>query len=277
VDKQAPVFSPAKPPPRPLLEPQLSSYSLHFAESDSPVKESPGLRVNTAAESFPPTSEEEERDLEAYIRHQAECDALSPSDLRCRMMARGRWQEPQADDDNHNSNDDESSSRQQGGPVSPRRPPGRTGPAPVPVISKQHSVSDVAKREKLMQGFEVTKYADVGRGKKKQLSYDASSQQLQWRPARASVFSRMKRGPQEVKGIQLQHVTAVRRGVESAALRKAGLVDPLCCLCISTSQLKDGKPRNLDVVFQGKGDRDAFVRGLETTLRQLGLSSVQFS
>ena len=278
------VDASANPLPRPEMQSFSSTYSLSCdGGPGSPRKEYPRRR-----DSDPNilSQEQEERNLEEFTRHQEECEALSPTELRRRMIAKGRWEEPEIEKEEVHLGNKESTEPQQEGsdqPTSPARTASmarnnsEVGSAKksVPLISTQHSMSNLAKREQLMSGFEVMKYADVGYGKKKHLSYEPTSQELRWRPISTSVFSRLK-GPQESKSIKLEHITEVRRGVESAALRKAGLVDPLCCLCVVTNQEKDSKPRALDVVFKAKGERDAFVRGLEIVLQASGLSTVIF-
>jgi len=284
---QGPSSDVSDPLPHPELKTFPSSYSLSFDGHDSPLKEQPRRRDDQEVLS----KEDEERYLEEYTRHQAECEMLSPSELRRRMVSKGRWQEESDDDEvveegegkgKATGDKEEVPKMQSSNDVSS---PSRTATASdnslsnssqsVPVIARQISTSALVKREKLMAGFEVTKFADVGYSKKKMLTYDPTSQELQWRPVNTSVFSRFK-GPPPVKAIKLQHITEVHRGIESAALRKAGLLDPQCCLCINTNQEKDGKPRSLDVVFKLKTDRDMFVRGLEVILQSLGLSAVRF-
>jgi hypothetical protein len=259
---------------RPQLTTSPSSYSLQFAGTDSPVKERPSRRDG----EDPPvlTAEEEERNLDEFSEHQRRCEALSPRELRSRMVVKGRWHQQQEDGDEEREEALRQQAEQQHSETSPFLDlHGSSGPAVIPVICKQHSLSTLAKREKLMQGYEVTKHSEVGYGKKKLLRYEPSGHMLQWKPLCPSVFSRLKK-PQEAKFIRLQDITEVRRGVESSALRKAGLLDPACCLSIVTDQVKDGKPRTLDVVFRDKVERDGFVRGVEIILQHLSHHSVQF-
>ena len=255
----------------------LSSYSFHATEMHNHVIERPQEIYKQHFKLL--TQEEENQQMEEFLKHQKECENLSPTEIQGRAISVTKndgeegelFREEQQNENNPPPNE----------PTAPERAASVTSNhstrSNVPLIAKQHSVSTLAKREKLMEGYEVMKYADVGYGKKKLLNYEPSSQQLQWRPLHSSVFSRFRGKKQEdAKSIFLRDVLEVRRGISSSALRKAGLIDPLCSLTILTNQMKDGKPRTLDVVFKEKSDRDAFVRTMEIILQQLGHHSVEF-
>ena len=60
--------------------------------------------------------------------------------------------------------------------------------------------------------------------------------------------------------IQLSSIREVCNGVQTEVLRKAGLVDPGCCLSIVTDA------RSVDIILANSTERDRIVKGLQLIL-----------
>ena len=57
-------------------------------------------------------------------------------------------------------------------------------------------------------------------------------------------------------GIYLDSVTEIMRGVQTDIMRKAGLVDPECCVSLCTAE------RSLDLTFPSVQERNMFIRAV---------------
>lgn len=107
-----------------------------------------------------------------------------------------------------------------------------------------------------------------GAPKEKLVRYHEDTRTLQWlapgHQGSSSNGSILKRffssssATTDNAGIPLDDIVAVRKGVQSEVLQRAGLLDPHCCLSIVT------KTRTLDLQLPNTLERNKVFRGLKS-------------
>jgi hypothetical protein len=116
--------------------------------------------------------------------------------------------------------------------------------------------------------FYMLQYGRSGQPKKKLVRYDEQAQRIEWssvdgsRASFSSLFGNSSNKSKEVSAIAIDAICEVCKGVKTEVLRKAGLVDPNCCLSIVTAD------RTLDLAFACNADRDSVLRGLRSILQE---------
>lgn len=66
----------------------------------------------------------------------------------------------------------------------------------------------------------------------------------------------------ETSHISVDDILEVRRGIQTDVLKKAGLLDPLCCFSIRTAD------RTLDLTMATPSARDMAIRGFQVLLEK---------
>lgn len=122
-------------------------------------------------------------------------------------------------------------------------------------------------------GIHVVKYGRAGAPKRKILRYDEDTESIQWSNVPGRDWGGLLRGFSKssaaasatttASSIPLTSIREVCKGVQTDVLRKAGLVDPTCCLSIISAE------RSLDVSLGSLAERDSLLRGLRALLGNL--------
>lgn len=172
-----------------------------------------------------------------------------------------------------------------------------SGAKRIPVIRRKSTLGDHTEVRRLFtDGVLVTKHGRSGLPKEKLVKYLQVSNSLQWfapsstpqqqqqalGPKRPSLFKRASTffsstaslqtssSANATDGIVLDDVTEVRKGVTTEVLRRAGLLDPNCCLSIITAQ------RSLDLQFRSTSERNQALRALRLLLSEAGNKTAHF-